>query len=294
MKKALVIFYSQAGQTDKAVQSFSQGLSSSLKLDFLRIEPEVAYPFPWKMTSFFRVFPKCIRSVTPEIKTLQVNWDDYDLIVLGYQVWFLSVSLPIQGFLKSKEALGLQGKKVITLVTCRNLWQSAHFWVSNKLRSLKADHLGQITLCETGPVWASFVTTPRWMLTGKKNPFFIFPAAGISDEEFAKLPEMGRGIAQSWVASNGKFVQTSDFGSNLNRVSLVIMDRVGRQFFEIWASIIYKIAPRDGVLQDFLIFLFRLNLIALIVFIGPFPALFEIFVRNSQNWMVRLSKVQDT
>ena len=37
---------------------------------------------------------------------------DYDLVVLGYQTWYLSPSLPTTGFLKSRYAKVLKGKTI--------------------------------------------------------------------------------------------------------------------------------------------------------------------------------------
>jgi hypothetical protein len=58
-------------------------------------------------------------------------------------------------------------------------------------------------------------------------------------------------------------------GTNLDRLSLRMMDRIGRRFFRGWARMIIALAPHAGLWQDFLLILFRLNLIALILSIGP-------------------------
>ena len=101
MAKALIIFYSQAGQTEKAVRRFSAGLSRHLDVETVPIETVEPFRFPWSITRFFRVFPLCVKSVTPAILLMQIEWDRYDLIVLAYPVWFLSPALPMQAFLKS-------------------------------------------------------------------------------------------------------------------------------------------------------------------------------------------------
>ena len=184
MKKALVLFYSQAGQTQQAIETFVRGLAPELACHIVSIKSREEFSFPWTMSKFFRVFPRSVQGVAPETEPLNVDWENYDLVILGYQVWFLSPSLPIQGFFKSKDAENLRGKKVITVLTCRNLWYSASSWIQERLRRLGAIPLGQVTVCELSPILASFITTPRWMLTGKKNPFFVFPAAGISERSF--------------------------------------------------------------------------------------------------------------
>jgi hypothetical protein len=284
MKKVLVISYSQAGQTQRALTTFLRGFEKNVQCDRVVIEPKEKFPFPWKMSHFFRVFPRSVRGVAPEIENPQIRWDDYDLVILGFQVWFLSPSLPIQGFLQSPYASGLRRKKVVTLVTCRNLWHSASRTVHDKLTALGAQHLGQITLGETSPLWASFVTTPRWMLTGKKSAFAFFPEAGISAEEFAKLEEKGERLGLSWVSSQGHTLSKNEYGSNLKKVSLSLMDAIGFRFFLFWSAFILLLAPRAGILQDILLLLFRVNLVLLILTVAPCTKLFEVLVGNSPKW----------
>jgi hypothetical protein len=284
MKKVLVISYSQAGQTQRALTTFLRGFEKNVSCDQVVIEPKEKFPFPWKMSHFFRVFPRSVRGLAPAIEDPRIQWDQYDLVILGFQVWFLSPSLPIQGFLQSTYATGLKGKKVVTLVSCRNLWHSASRTVHDKLGQLGARHLGQITVGETSPLWASFVTTPRWMLTGKKSAFAFFPEAGISAEEFAKLEGKGERLGHSWASSQGRDLSRDEYGSNLNKVSLSLMDAIGFRFFLAWSGLILLVAPRAGLLQDALLVLFRVNLVLLILTVAPCTKLFEVLVGNSPKW----------
>lgn len=288
MKRALIISYSQAGQTQRAMETFAQGIKASLKCDFVQVEPLEKFAFPWSMRNFFRAMPRCVQGLAPQIKALKVNWDDYDIIFIGYQVWFLSPSLPIQGFLKSADAQALRGKKVVTIATCRNLWKSAARVVDQSLKSLGATHLGQITLCELSPLWASFVTTPRWMLTGRKSAFWFFPAAGISDQEFEKLEEKAQVLAQDF--SESKEITESHLGSNLNRPSLEMMDAIGYPFFQFWSRLILLVAPRANSWQDIWLLLFRINLVLLIVCVAPCTRIFEIYASFHQRNKLLLSE----
>jgi hypothetical protein len=280
MKKALIISYSQTGQTEMALAGLTRGLTQNLECEFRRLRPQEDFPFPWKMRAFFRAFPRCVGGPAPAVEPLNILWEDYDLVILAYQVWFLSPSLPVQGFLNSPEAQGLRGKKVVTLVTCRNLWQSAQARVQTRLHEVGAHFLGQITLGETAPAWATFVTTPRWLLTGKKNAFWFFPEAGISSAVFKTLEAKGALLGRSWRDSQGAFVAKTVFGSNLNSVALAQMDAIGFAFFKLWSALIRTLAKRPGLWQDFLLLLFRGNLVLVILLTLPLTKLFEILVRN--------------
>lgn len=281
MKKALFLYYSQANQTERAMNTLAESFRGTMACDVVRFESEERFRFPWSMRGFFRAFPRCVRGEAPRPLPLNINWEDYELVVLGYQVWFLSPSLPIQGLLQSSEAEGLKGKPVICVLTCRNLWYSASKVMRTSLQKIGADFLGQITLCEISPLWASFVTTPRWMLTGRNNAFGIFPAAGVSEQDFSALTQRGRRLALSWSAGQG--VGEGVLGSNLDRLSLRLMDRIGRRFFKIWAGVLAVVAPRAGVWQDCMLILFRLNLIALIVGVGPCTKVAELLVGSDSK-----------
>lgn len=276
-KKALFLYYSQTGQTQHAMDTLAKGFAKASGCDVESYTVVEKFTFPWKMRDFFRAFPRCVLGLAPRFGSMPVKFDDYDLVILGGQVWFLSPSLPLQSLLQSSQAEGLKGKPVIVLVTCRNLWYSAARLVRESLQTIGAKYLGQITVCEISPLWASFVTTPRWMLTGKKEPFAFFPAAGIREGDFTALENLGQKLGESWVASGGRSVAPGLLKSNLDRLSLRLMDRIGRNFFQVWARTLLRIAPKPGIWQDFCLILFRLNLVVLIVVVAPCTKVAEVF-----------------
>jgi hypothetical protein len=289
MKRALIIYYSQVGQTEKAVEHLARGLGRAMATDVRRLEPEEPYTFPWSMRNFFRAFPRCVQSVAPRTRPLDVAWGDYDLVLLAYPVWFLSPALPMQGFLLSEEARGLRGKAVITVATCRNLPISAGIWMKNHIAALGGRFVGQLAACELGSIWTSLVTTPRWMLTGRKDAFWFFPPAGLADAAFAQIEASATGIAQAWVASKGDPGCLPELGSNLNRVSLSLMDRIGHDlFFRPWSRLILKLFPKPGLGQDVLLVLFRISLVVLIICGGPCIRVLEWSVRNNPSWIRKL------
>ncbi|MDR2215504.1 MAG: hypothetical protein LBE59_06660 [Nevskiaceae bacterium] len=291
-KKALVIYYSQMGQTRDAITAFLRGFSRHAHCDLVQIEPQEQFAFPWKMNAFFRAFPRCIKARPPSIKPLAIDWSQYDLIILGYQVWFLSPSLPIQGFLDSQCAKELKDKPVVTLATCRNLWISAFNTIRNSLTGLGANFVGQITLCERNPVWASFVTTPFWIFTGRKQGFWFFPPAGIAPEQFATLEPKGEQLGQ--LLANGAALQCTAtaelLGSNLGTVSLAMMEWVGIRVFHFWAGLILRLAPTPGFTQDLLLVFFRLSLVITILTVAPCTRIFEILVHNDPKWTAQFSR----
>jgi len=289
MKKALIVYYSQAGQTQRAIEHLARGFGGAVATDLRRIESEEPFKFPWRMRDFFRVFPRCVQSVVTPIRPLDLRWDDYDLVVLAYPVWFLSPALPMQAFLLSEEARGLRGKTVVTVATCRNLPLSAGIWMKNRIAALGGHFDGQFAACEHTPLWASFVTTPRWMLTGRKDAFWFFPPAGLTNSDFAQIESTATAIAQAWVTSEGDPARLPALGPNLNRVSLLLTDRIGHDvFFRPWSRLILRLFPKPGLGQDLLLVLFRMSLVVLIICGVPCMMLFEWSVRNDPSWLRKL------
>src|SRR5262249_6992252 len=142
------------------------------------------------------VLPECLLGPPPAIAAPAFDPSaPYDLVVLVYQVWFLSPSLPIQGFLASPSARVLSGRKVITVSVSRNMWQSASEPMKERLRERGAAHIETIVVPPQGPPWAPFVTAPRLLLTGRKDAFWgVFPPAGISERELGRVRRLGGAI----------------------------------------------------------------------------------------------------
>lgn len=266
--RALIIYYSQVGQTKKAVENYAKSIQEKYEIDYFDLKDCVQdFSFPWKMTKFFRVFPKCITNDAKAIERIPEKFlkTEYDLIVIGYQVWFLSAALPIQSAFKNPDFSKLiKDKNVQCIITARNMWISAVSKVNKVLKSFSPRSINNIILCDTSPGWATFVTTPRWMLTGKKEAFWFFPEAGINKEDFQAL-------AQKRLAAHS--------APHL-RTALYIQEVIGHQLFLFWGKIISFLTNKDGFFRDFLLVFFRINLFMAIVFLLPLTELILLFTEK--------------
>lgn len=283
-RKVLIIYYSQCGQTKKALDKFSTELEKTYEITNLEISPQNPYEFPWKITNFFRAFPRCVNENVPEIKPLdsQILSKDYDLVVIGYQVWFLSPSLPILSLMNDKAFTQMiTGKDVIGIITSRNMWVSAVAIMNNKLKLLRAKTIRNLVLCDTGPAWATFITTPRWMLTGKKEAFSFFPEAGIAEKDFKRAR-----LFASLIAKNGTSGELINCSHHQNSANL-LMEKIGRFVFQRWASLIGNVTKSDGLFRDFLLILFRINLVFLILSLVPLISFFMIIRGERPSILVR-------
>ena len=108
MKNVLVIYYSQSGQLESIARNIAKPLLNAEEINvvFHEIQLEKPFPFPWNKEAFFDAFPESFLQIPTELKPIpaEIVNQKFDLILLHYQVWYLSPSIPINSFLKSSEA----------------------------------------------------------------------------------------------------------------------------------------------------------------------------------------------
>ncbi|MFB1502591.1 MAG: hypothetical protein AADX96_00090 [Thiocapsa sp. C3-sup] len=200
--------------------------------------------------------------------------EDYDLVVLGYQPWYLSPSLPMTAFLKSPAALEiLRGKPVITIVACRNMWLMAQEEVK-KLVAENGGHLiDNIVLIDQGSSDESFVTTVRWMLTGRRDRFLgLFPPAGVADSEIERVRACGERIRDVLAADSkppGKPLLTDLHPFEIDQRNL-LPETLGRRSFRVWGWLLRRLGPPGHPARKPILVLYALFLGISIVTVVPF------------------------
>lgn len=251
MTRILVIQYSQTGQLGAITRSMMAPLTANreVTIDWHNVEPDPPFPFPWGLLSFLDAFPESVYLDPPAIKPLAIDpAAHYDLVVLAYQVWFLAPSLPITAFLRSPAAGVLRGKRVITVIGCRNMWTTAHRTMSALLREVGARHVDNVVLTDQGPMWSTFITTPWWLLTGNKGPLLGFlPEAGVSRTEIARAARFGHALTDALpvIAGGGAGPFLRGLGAvHVNRFTIV-GERIGQRSFRLWGGLV-RAAGRPG------------------------------------------------
>src|SRR5436190_7533657 len=126
-KKILVIYYTQSGQLEDITNCFTAPLiEAGNTVEKVRVHVTVNYPFPWTGKSFFSVMPDCVLEQPTALQDFQLKESSYDLIILGYQAWFLSPSIPTNSILRSPLIKAvLKDTPVVTITGARNMWISA-------------------------------------------------------------------------------------------------------------------------------------------------------------------------
>jgi hypothetical protein len=274
MKRVLALYYSQTGQLRSALESFLSGLDrSEFEVHLEAIRPTPDYPFPWGFGRFLDAFPESVVGPAPALERPQFDPEKpWDLVVLGYTVWYLAPSLPVQGFLRSPHAAVLAGKPVITLVACRNMWHTASMRMKDELARLGAQLTDNVVVTDSGPAWTTFVTTPRWMLTGRKDRLWgVFPPAGVAPETIAALPRFGRAIGEK-----SRFLERrpvppllTGLGAVAIEQRFVVPELLGRTIFPPWARFVRLFGGPGSIARRPALALFALSLLLTVLVLVP-------------------------
>lgn len=281
MRQVLVVHFSQTGQLERLADSVCAPLldQPGIQVDFLPVQPARPYPFPWPFLTFFSVFPETVLMHPEPLEPLAVDpAKRYDLIILAYQVWFLSPSRPISSFLASSEAASLfRDTPVVTLIGCRNMWLMAQEKVKARLAALGARLLDNVALTDACGTAVSFLATPLWMFTGKQKPLSWVPRAGISDTDIAASERFGLALRQRLTRDAEPLGAPMLTGLQAVRVDekLIASERVGSRSFQLWGRLISALSPQQSRRRRLLVAFYVMFLVSLILTVVPLTALLK-------------------
>jgi hypothetical protein len=276
MKEVLVVYYSQSGQLFDLLKNVVSKIErENVNINYHQIVPEKPYDFPWKSKDFFDAFPESFLQIPCALKEEEneILQKNYDLIILGYTVWYLSPSIPINSFLKSSNGKKLlQNTSVVTVIGCRNMWVMAQEKIKILLRDCGANLVGNIAVVDRHVNHISVITIVHWMFGGKKTRAFgIFPKPGISENDIINSSRFGVPIRNSLLIND-----YSDLQLNLQKLKaviikpfLIITDKRGNAIFSKWANFIIKKGDAGDVKRDKWLVLFKYYLFFAIWVIAP-------------------------
>lgn len=284
-KKILVIYYSQTGQLGEILARLSEPLQQEgHQVETVIVKPEKDYPFPWSGKSFFAAMPDCVLGATLPLQAFQLKEPAYDLIVFGYQPWFLSPSVPANSILHDPEFKKvLKNTPVITVTGARNMWISALEKIKVNLHESGARLVGNIALVDHTQNHVSVVTISYWMFSGKKDRFLsIFPKPGVSETEIQRCGDFGQTIAKHLKKSEWDDLQNELFAQKAVVVNynLMFTELKGAKLFKIWAGFISKQKNKTAWLVVFKYYLIIALFIAAPIILTVNNLLFRPFFRK--------------
>jgi hypothetical protein len=284
MKRVLVVHFSQSGQLARVVRRLVSPLAAGdVELVEEVLRPRVPYPFPWPVWRFLDAMPETVLLEAPALEPFSVRADErFDLVVLAYQVWFLAPAGPMTAFLRSETGRRLlAGRPVVTAIVCRSMWLAAQETVKRLIQEAGGQLRDNVVFTDRGGTLATFITTPRWLLTGRRDGFWGLPPAGVADEEIAGADRFGRALLNA-LRSNRECEDAPMLnGLGAARVDprLILSERTGRRAFSFWSRLIRLGGPPGSATRIPLLALFCVYLIAMIATVVPASLLLQRLMR---------------
>ena len=271
--KILIIYYSQTGQLKDISKNLVQPFENQEKytVDYYNIQPDKDYDFPWKGSEFYDVFPESFQQIPIAIQPPpeKIKNENYDLIILAYQIWFLTPSIPVNSFLKSDFATSLlKDNKVVTVIGCRNMWAKAQQKTKNLIENVGGQLVGNIAFVDKSPNLISVITIVHWVMGGKKTKKWgIFPLPGVAQEDIEGASQFGNLLL--------KAIEKEDYNDLQNQIIrlggvdikpfIIFMDEKANKMFEIWS----KFVLRSKKNRKFRLKLFKYYLLTALFIISP-------------------------
>ncbi len=245
-KNILVTYYSQTGQLEEIVKNVTKALAEKkeeFNVVYYEIKLKNDFEFPWKSEVFYDTFPESYLQVPREIlpPPEEVLNTKFDLVIFGYQVWFLTPSIPVISFLKSEYAEKiLSNTKLITVSGTRNMWMLSQEKLKVYFKKLNMQLVGNIALVDRHDNYTSVITILNWMQTGKKEQPKPLPSAGVDDKEIAASTKYGTIILPYAEKENydGMQQELVKNGAVEVRPFLLKVETVGNKLFTVFSKLI--------------------------------------------------------
>ncbi len=210
--------------------------------------------------NFFNAMPEIVKEMPCELAPFSFNpSEDFDLIILAYQPWYLSPSTPATSFLQSEQGRKvIKGKPVITIIGCRNMWLNAQEKVKKRIDDAGGRLAGNIVLTDNAGNLVSLVTVIGWLIYGKKSGFLkIFPASGVSDEDIRNAERFGNPIINALKTNQWDSLQSTlnKGGAVEIKPNLMVLEGRGAKAFKLWANFIGSKGKPDDPRRRFRVFL---------------------------------------
>ena len=276
----VVFYYTQSGQALEIAKRICQPLEAAgHEVAWRQIIPLQEYPFPWNKYEFFDSFPEARLGMPPSgIQPIDFSGiEDAELVMIVGQSWFLSPSLPLQSFMEDKQVQAyLQGKNVVFVNACRNMWLMTSKMVKAYCHEIKARQVGQIVLQDTAPNLISALTIVRWLLYGKKQRSGLLPAAGVRKTDIEDASRFGDILKTACEQNNFQHLQAQFLAAGAidYKPSILFLEKAGHRMFGHWAKFIRKRGGFRDPRRRKRVNLFFIYLLVVLFVVSPFAQLF--------------------
>ena len=281
MKYILVVSYSQSGQLDEILDNFLIPMQE-FNIERVKISPKTEFPFPWTNTSFFDIMPETVLEEPIALAPFSFKRTQYDLVILGYQPWFLSPSQPITALCKSNSFRQvLKETPVATVIGSRNMWINAQQSIVREVAAAGGKLVANIPLIDKVQNHISALTILHWMLTGKKTKRWgILPLPGVSQHDIISANKYGEPLADALKNDEFEGVQNNILkqGGISIAPSIIFIESKAKRLFNIWAKLIKKKGSTPQK-RAFWVACYQYYLIFALFVVSPFILIFYFLLR---------------
>ncbi|WP_440702641.1 hypothetical protein [Dyadobacter sp. 22481] len=212
------------------------------RVERLEIFPAKSFVFPWTSDEFFDKMPECVHEEPIELQPLHFGAERYELIVIGYQPWFLSPSLPITALLHSPVFKArVKDTPIVTVIGGRNMWLNSQESVKKLIADAGGRLVGNIPLMDRVSNLVSAVTILHWMLTGRKDrKWGIFPKPGVSEQDIQSASRFGAIVKKAYDSGQYAGLQREIMATGLINIptDILFIEARAKKLFRIWAKLI--------------------------------------------------------
>lgn len=271
----LVIYYTQTGQLANILQHMLSGVAAEVDITTIEYKPVNDFPFPWTSDQFFDAMPECVKEIPVELNPISIPDKPYDLVILGYQPWYLSPSIPTTSFLKSDAAKILSGLPVVTVVGSRNMWLNAQEKVKSALHHLGAKHIGNIVMADTNHNLISLFTVIRWAFKGQKEAGRWLPEAGVQTPDIEGAARFGPILVNALKTKQTDQLQQRllEAGAVSLKPTLIVLEKRGITNFRKFATYIREKGGPGNAERRPRVILFKRLLLTGIFVLSPISGL---------------------
>lgn len=125
--KNLIIYFSWSGNTDKLVKETNKHFG----YDVVRLERKQPYSEDYNTCAYIEAKEEYEKHIHPEIKDLNVNFGDYDKILLFFPIWWYTFPMPVATLIEKLN--GYKGQ----IVLFENSYTNDPKYVDNSLADFK-------------------------------------------------------------------------------------------------------------------------------------------------------------
>lgn len=95
--KNLIVYFSWSGNTDKLVKS----VNKEFAYDVVRVERAIPYSEDYDTCAYVEAKGEWEKRIYPAIKKIDVDYSEYDNILLFFPIWWYTFPMPVATYVKS-------------------------------------------------------------------------------------------------------------------------------------------------------------------------------------------------